>query len=75
MKETIVTELESVEFAIWDIDSEEWLTDADEINDFIDSNTARKVAAALSESMQTMLADLKERIGKDLVDLYRRCER
>ncbi len=71
MRETIVTELESVEYGIWDAETEEFLTDAGDIEEFISKNNAKKVAQALVDSMNFMLESLKEAIGSDLVDCYR----
>ena len=70
MKQTIVTELDSVEYGIWDEANELFLTDADDIEAFIKENNAKVVAKALAESVKMLLESLKESIDKDLTDCY-----
>lgn len=71
MRRTLVTELDSVEYGLWDAENELFLTDDDDIEDFIKSNNTKVVAKALADSVKMLLESLKESIGKDLVDCYK----
>ncbi len=71
MRQTLVTELDSVEYGLWDAENELFLTDDDDIEDFIKSNNTKVVAKALADSVKMLLESLKESIGKDLVDCYK----
>jgi hypothetical protein len=74
MQETIVTELENVEYGIWDSENDDFIIDPVEIEKFIDDNKAKVVAKALADSMKLFASDLKEALGKDLRDCYDRYE-
>ena len=71
MRRTLVTELDSVEYGLWDAENELFLTDDDDIEDFIKSNNTKVVGKALADSVKMLLESLKESIGKDLVDCYK----
>ncbi len=73
MREALETQhLDAVTFGIFDPDAEDFLTEPDEIEEFIDNNNATVVTKAIVDSLQVFLTDLTEAIGKELIDCYTR---
>ena len=70
MNYELKTNLDSVEYGIWDAENELWLTDDDDIEDFIKSNNAKTASKAIIDSVNMLLEELKSNIGLDLKQCY-----
>ncbi len=71
MRDTIETQhLDEAQFGIFDDVAEEFLIEPDEINAFIDNNESVVVLKAIVDSTRLTFDDLKDKIGKELIDLY-----
>ncbi len=72
MKYELKPNIDSLEYGIYDEKNDEFLTDTDDIESFIESNKPKAVAKAIVNSIKMLVDDLKEQIGCDLQDCYKR---
>lgn len=71
MRDTIETQyLDEAIFGIFDEASEEFLIEPVEIHEFIDNNEVTVVLKAIVDSTRLVFDNLKDNIGKELIDLY-----